>query len=105
MKLERDKAKLLKSYFERIRSMEEERRKASSDISEEWKAIKDSGFDVKAAREAYRRLYKLDQDVRDAADVYEEVLGKTPLEAAIESITIKSGDSEVEPERADMEAA
>ena len=105
MKLERDKAELLKSYFERIRSLEEERKSTSEDISEEWKALKASGFDVKAAREAYRRLYRLDQDVRDVADVYEEVLGKTPLEAAIESITIKNGDSEVERERADVEAA
>ena len=84
MKLDQDRAKVLKIYFERIRSLEEDRKSLSADISEEWKALKESGFDTKVAREVYRRLYRLDGDIRDEADVWEEVLGKTPLEQAIE---------------------
>jgi len=77
-------ALVLRTHFDRILSFEEDRKAASEAISAEWQALKNLGFNLKAAKEAFRRLHKMEDEERELAKIYEEAVGTTPLEKLID---------------------
>lgn len=62
---------MLKEIFEQIYELEQRKKELSSRISELWKFLSESGYNAKAAREAYRRLYKINKNTKDLCDQYE----------------------------------
>lgn len=81
--LTKQQADVLRSYAQRISGLEEQKKAIASEIAEEWKALKDSGFDVKAVKEAVRRLKLKEKD--EQVTVYQLALDLTPLEIACEA--------------------
>jgi uncharacterized protein (UPF0335 family) len=68
----------LKSYFERIERLEEEKASLSADVKEVYAEAKGTGFDVKIMRKviALRKMDKADLQEQDALiDLYRNAVG------------------------------
>jgi uncharacterized protein (UPF0335 family) len=88
--LNKQQTELLRSYVERIRHLEWERKKVAEDIKAEWNALKTSGFPPKLVKEALRRIKLKDHD--DTIDAYQLALDLEPVEVTIAALDRMAGE-------------